>query len=612
MISPNSLTIKEEANVYHDNTLDNWGNAFNFNHEKGLAEWLKNSIDAYLRIGASDKDQYVIFRFTDGMGSTPPVIECIDFVGMVHADIEKALKWWGDPNAAKRGLKIRTYGGHGNGGKFYMRQMFGTSRFITYRDGKMNIFGFNENKKYGFADGFEDKSVSLEEALSICNIDPTIIPAHIFNNIKNGKVGFTLVRGIRPKKIVGNRLPVAVICERLKYHSQARRPLKFCNVSVVYNGKLVVNRLRMEDIEPLKNFEEPFIFEIPEFLVSRDNPSEKIEMSNKKFAKGKLVLRTSSTPFGHGGKRSELNCIDITGEIGVIASYKISEIGPLRYYPQAQSVYGECECLILEDPDYDCVLNDREKLANNERTQALRWWICTKIDELGAKIAEIEQKNEEKKNIQTTDEFNQILNKWKNQFMSKLFAEVLGGPAKGSSVGGFGEEGSGGGYRDESENKGGLGGPGASKGGGEGEQKKKGPTMPKVLLSGQEDPDFPGVIVTFSERHFPVEQRQQDVERGIYWINLEKPMAKKIIDRYGVDSPKWRNYLFQRYVDIFVKETIYRLAKKEGGTLTPEVVDMEIMRVASLVYDKATVDLDSFLLEEKYKTNEISDGEPTN
>ncbi len=600
-----SMKIVEEANVYHDNTLDNWGNAFNFNHEKGLAEWLKNSIDAYVRVSFSDRDQHVIFRFSEGTTSQPSIIECIDFVGMVHADIQKALKWWGDPNAAKRGLNVRTYGGHGNGGKFYMRQMFQSSMFVTYREGKINIFGFNENKKYGFAEGFENKQISLNEALSIAEIDHSLIPENIFTKMKSGEIGFTVVKGYRPKRIVGNRLPVNSLCEKLKYHPQARRPLKFCNVSVVYNDKLILKNLRMEDIEPFEGFEEPMIFDIPEKLDLKDNPEQKIVMANKKYPIGKLTLRTSSIPFGRGGRKTELNCIDIVGEIGVIASYKMSEIGPLRYFPQAQSIYGECTCPILEDPDYDCVLNDREKLADNERSNALRAWICLKIDELGSKIADIERKDEEKKNIQTTDEFNQILNNWKNQFMSKLFAEVLGGPGKGSSTGGLGLDGTGGGDKNKSEEKGGIG-SGKGEGGGEGNDKKTGPTMPRVLLSGQEDPDFPGVIVTFSERHYPVEQRQQDFDRGIYWINLEKPMAKIIINRYGVNSPRWRNYLFQRYVDIFMKEAIYRKAKQEGGSLSPEIVETEIMRVSSLVYDKATVDLESFLLEEKF-TEELND-----
>jgi hypothetical protein len=286
----------------------------------------------------------------------------------------------------------------------------------------------------------------------------------------------------------------------------------------------------------------------------------------------------------------------------------MQHVGFLRYFPQAQYIYGECSCPILEDPEFDSIQNDRERLVDNERTRALLQWIAGRIDEVAGKIAEKEAKKEEENNTKATDEFNQILNKWKNQFMSKLFAEVLGGPGKGSSTGGLGDEGSGGGSNNKSEKKGGLG-SGEGEGGGEGDQKKKGPRAPLVLLSGQEDPDFPGIPVTFSDRHFAVEQRQQDVERGIYWINSEKPMAKKVIDKYGVDSPRWRNYLFQRYVDIFTKETIYRLAKKEGGSLTAEQVDYEIMRVSSLVYDKATIDLEDFLLSEKYNTGKNNDNE---
>jgi len=596
------LTITAEPNVFDDNILDIWGNAFNFSHEKGLAEWLKNAVDAYRRAGAADKDQHIVFRFTDGKDSSnPPTIECIDFVGMDYIDIEKALKRWGDPNAAKRGQKVKVFGGHGNGGKFYMRQMFQQSYYFTYKQGKLNVFGFNKDRKYGFSPEYKDKKVSLEEAFKIAGIDRSIIPNAVIRELEHGETGFTVVKGIRPKNLVGNHLPVYRICDKLKYHPQARSPLKFSNVSVIHNDKVMVNSLRVEEIEPLEGFEGPYLFEIPDSLDSVEG-DKKISMFDKRYGKGTLVLKTSSLPFGRGGRKPELNCIDIAGEIGIIASYNMQQVGFLRYYPQAQYIYGECTCPILEDPDYDSVQNDREKLVENDRTQALLQWIAKRIDEVAGSIAEKEAKKEEEASVKTTDEFNQILNQWKNQFMSKLFAEVLGGPGKGDSTGGLGSEGSGGGKQKKSEEKGGLG-SGAGEGGGEGDEKKKGSKAPLVLLSGQEDPDYPGVPVTFSDRHFAVEQRQQDVERGIYWINLEKPMAKKLKDKYGVDSPRWRNYLFQRYVDIFTKETIYRLAKKEGGSLTPEQVDYEIMRVSSLVYDKATADLEDFLLGEKYQTN---------
>lgn len=600
-----AFSIREEENVYHDNILDIWGNEFNFNHEKGLAEWLKNAIDAYRRGNVSDKDQYVIFRFRDGTEDIPSVVECIDFSGMSHADIQKAFKWWGDPNAAKRGLKIKTYGGHGNGGKFYMRQLFHASHFITYRDGKLSVFGFNENKKYGFANGYEDKSMSLGEALKFAGLDEKIIPFICLKSMKEGKTGFTVVRGIQPKKIVRGKIPVSVICEKLKYHPQARRPLKSCPVSVIHNGRLIAEMLRMEEIEPLPDFEGPFVFDIPETMDIKDGPDiVHVTLSNAKYPKGKLTLKTSSIPFGRAGRKSELNCIDIVGEVGILASYNMLQIGFLRNFPQAQYIYGECTCPILEDPESDCVENDRERLVDNETTKALLQWIIQQIDAVGGKIAAKETEEKERKNLEVTDEFNQILNKWKNQFMTRLFAEVFGGPAKGQSTGGTGDEGTGGGTGEHSEDKGGQGSGGIGKGGGEGEEKKRGSALPKVLLSGQEDPEYPGIPVVFSERHFAVEQRQQDVGRGIYWINMDKPMAKKIVEMYGVKSSKWRDYLFQRYVDIFMKETIYRLAKKEGGLLRPEQVDTEIMRISSLVYDKASVDLEKFLLKEHMTAND--------
>ena len=57
----------------------------------------------------------------------------------------KAMSWFS---------KLKTYGGHGNGGKFYMRQMFKESRAISYYGGKINIFGFNVGKDYGYVPEF--------------------------------------------------------------------------------------------------------------------------------------------------------------------------------------------------------------------------------------------------------------------------------------------------------------------------------------------------------------------------------------------------------------------------------------------------------------------------
>src|SRR5437016_5585188 len=152
------LSIVEERNEIDDHLLDIIGNEFKFSHEKGIPEWLKNSIDAYIRKDppVADDEQHVVLNFRDGQAGEPAIFECIDFCGMTSPDIDKALKRWGDPRAAARGTNKRTFGGHGNGGKFYMRQMFEQSHFISYAKGKLNIFGFTKNRKYGFARGYKD------------------------------------------------------------------------------------------------------------------------------------------------------------------------------------------------------------------------------------------------------------------------------------------------------------------------------------------------------------------------------------------------------------------------------------------------------------------------
>jgi len=608
MKTDNVISIIEEPNEFDDHLLDIIGNNFNFSHEKGLAEWLKNSIDAYIRQDVPDENKYVVMRFTDGDGGSVniPVFEMIDYVGMTSTDINKALKRWGDPEAAKRGAKkgirLRVHGGHGNGGKFYMRQMFNISHFITYRDGYLNIFGFSDHKKYGFAQGFKDKKISPDQALKMAGLDGFVLE-NIKRKIMLGKTGFTVVKGLRPKNIA-KKISVFQLIQKIKHHPQSRRALKYSQVSVIHNGKFVMNRVTMNEVQPLDEFKDPFIFDIPEYLEYEEgNENRRIEMSTHKFTSGKLILKTSSIPFGHSGHSAELNCIDFIGEAGVIASYRVHELGFLKYYPQAQFIYGECSCPILEDLEDDCVQNDREKLVESDKVKALLKWVALKVDEVAEKIGNKEKEKQKIEELHTSEIFNEFLNKWKNQFMSKFLREILGGPEKGSSTGGLGDEGSGGGKNGKSETKDGLG-SGGGKGGGKGDQKKQGMGFPRVLISGQDDPLNPGTTVNFTERHHVIEQRLQDVSEQIFWINREKLLARKILEKYGKDSVEWRNYLFQCYVNIFITSALEAKAKSEGGVLSVDDAKRVIDETYSKIYDKASTDLEKFLLNESYEVKE--------
>ena len=77
-------------------------------------------------------------------------------------------------------------------------------------------------------------------------------------------------------------------------------------------------------------------------------------------------------------------------------------------------------------------------------------------------------------------------------------------------------------------------------------------------------------------------------------------MASKIYEKFKFDSIQWRNFLFERYVDIFVKESIHELWRKDFENFNADSVDQKIAEVVRKVHQSAKEDLDDFLFEESY------------
>ncbi len=96
-----------------------------------------------------------------------------------------------------------------------------------------------------------------------------------------------------------------------------------------------------------------------------------------------------------------------------------------------------------------------------------------------------------------------------------------------------------------------------------------------------------------------IHQRAGDVAAGIYWINTSRPLAEKIIGEYTPNSTRWREYLFQRYIDIILREAIFQLEKTETS-LTADSVSQKIDDVTSRIHDGAAADLNDFLFEERF------------
>ncbi len=682
------LKIVEEANVIDDHLLDIIGNDFRFDHEKGLAEWLKNSIDAYRRADIPDTQQHIILNF-NSRTDNGILFECIDFVGMNKIDIEKAFKRWGDPEAARRGLNRRVFGGHGNGGKFYMRQMFHSSYFITFKNNHLSIFGFSENKKYGFAQNYRDKKITPEKALKIADIDAITFPENTRGLILSGKTGFTIVRGIKPSGIKSETKILKTI-DRLKNQPQARRIIPHINVWVSFNGSHEYKLLRPNELTPLPGFENPVIIEIPSVLLLQDDGEKlSVEMTNEKYRAGRLILKTSEEAFGLGSRSADLNRIDIVGEVGVIGSYQLYKLG-VNTFPQASFIYGECECPLLEDPQMDSVKNDRSELVENPRSKALLLWIRECVDNFANQIASKQLSEQVSENKKISVAFNEYLNRWKDQFMPRIIGDLF---SRGDGDGGVG----GGGHRgkiitipenglsftfpaaeidlniekqitlkamiplpipmgarikissnndfieilekeivvrsqnirtiqtgetiaifnipvigrriNESGEVFAVAGKHIAKiklhvteDFAEGKNKKL--KSPRVLLSGiDRDPleIASSGLVVLTERDPVVYQRYQDVSEGIFWINTQSPIASAILDRCGDHSVRWRDYLFQRYVDIFVKQAIYELQKKDPENFRAERIDSDILdSLIRRIHSAALNDLTGFFFEEEF------------
>jgi hypothetical protein len=592
--------IKAVPNEFDDHFLDVIGNDFKFDHAKGLAEWIKNSVDAYTTTTKTkDAEQYILLRFKQSKPKRDSLFECIDFVGMTRKDIDKALKVWGLATAAKKGTDAATYGGHGNGGKFYMRQMFEQSRFITYRGGKLNVFGFDERHRYGYARGLEDVTIPLDDALKFAEIDTLEIPSVVRARWSKApsSAGFTVVRGEGPKRFSG-RATIESILDRLRFHPQARRLLAHQQVIVLPHGQSWGKRLEAPTVDPRAGFEKPREIALPRTF---EHSGETFEFRTKKYSGGKLILRTSEAPLARSGDLAALNSIDILGEVGCIGSYRMHELGFMHNAPESEFIYGECECPFLEDEAVECVRNDREKLAENDLTRALLEWIRQQVDALASEMSEKRRAEKKSRDLRQSSLFNQLLDRWKNRFMAKLTAELFGGSGIGGTFGGIG----GGGDEkvsrgEEAKGKGRKNTGDDGDGGGGGEEKRDGKRFPTVLLSGYDrDPLDATATNPFEvdERQPPLYQRDVDIRAGIYWINTARPLANKIMDQYGANSARWREYLFQRYIDIILKQAIYELSKRDPE-FAPYKVDGLIDDVTSRVHDAAAADLEQFLFDE--------------
>src|SRR5207245_1875097 len=67
-------------------------------------------------------------------------------------------------------------------------------------DGRLTVFGFDENRRYGFDPAYRGRSVTPKKALEVAGIDPTAkyLPLNVKEDLQSGdpaRCHFTMVRG---------------------------------------------------------------------------------------------------------------------------------------------------------------------------------------------------------------------------------------------------------------------------------------------------------------------------------------------------------------------------------------------------------------------------------
>lgn len=192
------------------------------------------------------------------------------------------------------------------------------------------------------------------------------------------------------------------------------------------------------------------------------------------------------------------------------------------------------------------------------------------------------------------------MNTWNHQFMKAMLKDQLFGDSNEIGIGGSEDE-----FPIIGTKKGKKSGKRATKKKGTqgGTDTRKAPKHPAVLISSHDqDPlSQDGSTYDCDPRQPAVHQRPIDVPHGIYWINTSKPLAELILRRReSTHSSQRRNYLFQRHIDIIIKEAIFQMGKREVS-LSPDDVNRRIEDIVSEVHDKASEDLVSFLFDENYR-----------
>jgi hypothetical protein len=395
-------------------------------HENGLPEWPKNAADEYARRNVPEDERIIVITLQNAKGTVPASIGCLDFSGMTSAIIDEKFRHWGDPEAAAGGEDVEVQGGHGNGGKCYMAQLFQAEAYVDTVSAGLECrygtvggevrFGYFPDADAGRDVAVDDHTDALRATLAEVGIDLDALPPSALAALGSGD-GYTYVVGQQPKGYP-KKIDAKRILEDLQDHPQMRRTLELCKVYVVANGTILNDGkpLALAEIPPMEGAEKPRVITIPDELAD-PKTGEMLSTRDGGDPSGELVLRTSAVSMHHGRKasyRRARHIISFRAKSGYIGFKPVHEFDVTSSY--RDRVYGDCILLALEE----CKQNMRAELAESPLSRAVEAWIGRQIEEW-AKFFELRDRQrhdqEERSAVST---LNEALNDWKNNLLEPL------------------------------------------------------------------------------------------------------------------------------------------------------------------------------------------------
>ncbi len=593
--------------------LDTIGKSFRFKHAKGVAEWLKNSLDSYLRLRDDGKESRsggwpVFISLSDSRGSKPS-LAVIDFGGTSLKNVENFLLHWGDRKAATLGgsaSRTAVTGGHGNGGKFYMREMWQSgARFLTWRDGKATSLIVDKKEKDKSGE-WEFKNVEMTWRQAMEKAMPAAegsghaqeliqhMETHekeLVSELDAGKRGLTVLFGRKAAQnsssndvVNGGRWNGDKLIDEIREAPQARRPIRELAVSIFQNGALKIKRLSLATIAEDPNWPMEVLTMPMELLSDKTLAQDATNV-------GTLHIVMSDSQLT--GRMKDHNSVFVMDGAGnPIAFYPLRELPALAPSPYSSFVHAELQ-LTFPHVD-DLVQNDRERLVSGTVTQAILTWTGERVSERIQVVEEAQHTSKNRSELQMAAIFNDALNQHAKLFLQELQSQILidvvedpkgGGPGSfGNGTGPIrtGEEQSNDPPQDPPQQKGGSPGEGGSLEVPGTTQKVNRPKFPQVLLSEMDaDPGkTDGTSKRLTDRHPPLHQDDDDRRHNVWWINTTHPFAVEAIKHGGAKGSAFKNHQFFMFRDVVQREGL-RILQRRESEMGLDMVETELDRISN-------------------------------